>query len=302
MPQRQVVAVWPVLGEAALDVGGATLVQLAAQPVGVRRLRTWEVAQLDRLRQPEISGAASEVRRDRGHGPRAVGDQLGTVPRELGVPGIELGLAREAGANPADERVALRERTTVGRARLRPSGPKRRHDLVEVPATRSGRALHELEPLRQKHAGQRTRRSRRAALERRAVDLHALLITRREPDLEGVRAVGTAHLGLDARDRRARAHHLALVRGPAGARREAEVQPLEQVGLAGTVRAADDVEPGSEFDLRSRVVAEVAQAEMRYEHQTFRRIGITRYMNPPSSPDCIRPGRSGLMSFRIRSS
>ena len=127
--------------------------------------------------------------------------------------------AARPGADAGDERVALRERARVGRARLGARRPQRRDDLVEVRAAQRRRALHQLEPVGQEDAHERPRRRRgrraRAARRRPA----RLLLARREADLERVRAVARPDLGLDARDLLARAHHLALVRRAARARR-----------------------------------------------------------------------------------
>src|SRR5256885_89396 len=101
--------------EAALEVAGAALQQLLAQAVRVARLRTRQVAQLERLRQAELRTAVGEGPRERPHGPRAVGHQLRSVAGQLRVPGVEQVNSRTACTHPGDEGVALSERATVRR-------------------------------------------------------------------------------------------------------------------------------------------------------------------------------------------
>ena len=79
-----------------------------------------------------------------------------------------------ARADAGEQRVALRERARVGRARLGARRPERGHELVEVGAARRRRALHELEPLGQEDADERPRVDRRAGCRQGAVDPQAL--------------------------------------------------------------------------------------------------------------------------------
>jgi hypothetical protein len=109
-----------------------------------------------------------------------------------------------------------------------------------------------------------------------AVGSKALLASTLERHLEQVLAVGGARGQLDAGHRLAVPHHLPLVAGSERASRQAEVKPLEQVGLAGAVRAVEDGHARAELDLEARVVAKVPQADADRLDHTFSLIGITR--------------------------
>ncbi len=89
----------------------------------------------------------------------------------------------------------------------------------------------------------------------------------------------------------------------ARARREplrADVQRLEQVRLAGAVRARHEHEARFEGEVERRVGAKVAERDPG-DDQPARRIGMIRYLK--SSPAAwSRPGRSGLISFSVISS
>lgn len=77
----------------------------------------------------------------------------------------------------------------------------------------------------------------------------------------------------------------------------ADVQGLEQIGLARTVRAGDENEAGLELELEPGVRPEVAERDVG-DDQPARRIGMIRYQNESSPAAVIRPGRNGLISFR----
>ena len=171
------------------------------------------------------------------------------------------------GAQPREQGVALGERLRVRAARRRARRPQRGDEGVEVRAAQRGRALHELEAVGQEDAHKRAHRRVEQALDRRAVDLQALGLPRREADAQLVLAVAVAPADLHARGARVEAHDLALVRRPARAPGAAEVQGLEEVRLARAVRAVDDRQPLAERDVGARVGAEVAQPEAGDEHR-----------------------------------
>ena len=77
----------------------------------------------------------------------------------------------------------------------------------------------------------------------------------------------------------------------------ADVQRLEQVRLAGAVRPGDEDEPRLERELEPGVRPEVAERDLG-DDQPASLIGMIRYQNESSSADVMRPGRSGLISFR----
>jgi hypothetical protein len=129
------------------------------------------------------------------------------------------------------------------------------------------RALDEFEAVGQEHADERTHGRVQETLHGRAVDLEPLRLAGREADAELVRAVAVAAADLDPRRGGVEAHDLALRRRAARAPGAAEVQALEQVGLARPVRPVHDGEPLAQRDVRARVGAEVAQAQASDEHQ-----------------------------------
>ena len=103
------------------------------------------------------------------------------------------------------------------------------------------------------------------AVDRRAVHAQVLRLARLEAHLEPVLAV--VALGRSSATRATVAPRRTSSRsfdGARRARRAAEVERLEQVGLAGAVRARrSTVRPVAELDLRTLVVAEVAQLDAR---------------------------------------
>ena len=98
-------------------------------------------------------------------------------------------------------------------------------------------------------------------LDRRPVDAHRLRLPGREADRQLVQAVLALARENGASRAGAEAHHLALVAGAARAARAAEVQALEQVRLAGPVRAGHDRQPVADLDVGIAIAAEVAQAQ-----------------------------------------
>src|SRR5262249_37073639 len=106
---------------------------------------------------------------------------------------------------------------------------------------------------------------------------------------------------LDARQLGTEAHHLRL-RGRAWrVPQTAEVDHLDQRGLARTVGPDHAHQPSRRSRLHLGVAAKVDAAHCRDPHARparydGRRIGMIRYQNEPSSP-CSNPGRSALISF-----
>ena len=184
---------------------------------------------------------------------------------ELAVPGVEQIGPRCAGADPADQRVSLRQGAGVRRPRARAGGPERHHDAVDVGASAGRSALHQVEPIGQEDADERARRID-PGHQARAVHPDHLLDAGLDAHLQGVQSVLGLDVHLHARHRRPHAHDLARVRGPARLRGEPEVEGLEHVRLAGAVGANHHVEPGPESDLGALVVAEVPQDQARDVH------------------------------------
>src|SRR6266516_4564471 len=102
---------------------------------------------------------------------------------------------------------------------------------------------------------------------------------------------------------RAETHHLCIGAGP---RREAlstDMEGLEQVRLAGAVRARDEDDPGLQLELEPGVGAEIAKRQLADGEpaggrvtgaQPASRIGMMRYQKL-SSCAAISPGLSGLI-------
>src|SRR3954447_12446330 len=217
-------------GEAALQVSGVPVRQLGAQLVGTGRARTRSVRQLGKPRQPELGGKADEGLGQDLAGALALLHQLPPEPGELAIPRVEHP-RRDTVAR--DERVALRERTRVTRAQIRQRRVKRGGELVEMRTPERRSTAHELEALRQEHDCQWPWHIGAEAIDRRPVDTEVLRLAGLEANLEQVCSVLTRDLGLRARELRTQPDELALVRRPAGARGEREVDGLEQVRLAG---------------------------------------------------------------------
>jgi len=136
--------------------------------------------------------------------------------------------------------------------------------------------------------------------ERGAVQTCAARLARVQDDvgLEGPRAVRPRER--DAARVGAEADQLCVA---PRSRREAlgpDVECLEEVGLAGAVRAGDEDDPGLERELEPRIRAEVPERDRADDQaglaQPASRIGMIRYQKL-SSGDTMRPGRSGLMSL-----
>jgi hypothetical protein len=128
-------------------------------------------------------------------------------------------------------------------------------------------ALHELEPLRKEHAHEGTQRDRRQAVDRIPVHTQVLGLAGLKADLDAVLPVVVSEVEHHPRHAlTAAANQLPLVGGARRARRAAEVERLEEIRLARTIRARDDGEPLRELHLRALVVAEVAQLDARDPH------------------------------------
>ena len=130
----------------------------------------------------------------------------------------------------------------VGAAGRGTRRPQRGDELVEVRAAQRGRALHELEPVGEKTLTSGRSATSTQALDGRAVVAHALWArpADAEADSELVRRRRRRdRLSGPAQRARAEAHQLAVVAGAQRAAGAAEVEGLEQVGLAGAVRPVD---------------------------------------------------------------
>ena len=229
-----------VAGEPALEVGLQALGQLGGERLGRRRPSS--AAGRRRPGRPSSpSPSACSAKRGRSSSTAAARSAISAiaVAGELGVPGGQRAAAGAAGADRGDEGVALGERRRVRAARGGARGPQRGDDLVEVRAAQRRRAGHELEPVGQEDGDERPARDVGEPLDRRAVHAQPLRLARLEADAQLVPLAGVLAAELQPRQRRAEAHALALVRGPARAARAGEVDRLQQVRLAGAVAAGD---------------------------------------------------------------
>src|SRR4051812_44699168 len=143
---------------------------------------------------------------------------------------------------------------------------QRRGELVEMGAPQRRPATNQLEPLGQEHDCQGPWHIGAEALDRRAVDAQVLGLTRLEPDLEQVPAILAGDLRLGARQLRTEPNDLALVRGATRARREREVDGLEQIRLAGTIRPENNGEALAKPSLSPLVASEIAESDPCSSH------------------------------------
>ena len=138
-------------------------------------------------------------------------------------------------------------------------------------AAGGGRALHELQSIGQEHAHEWPDLNIQQALDRRAVDAHALDRLRtvgQHPEAHAqlvcVGAVEQAHD--DARGLRPETHELAVVACARGSRGAAVVQRLEEVRLARAVGAVNDGQALAQAGFGAAVRAEVAQLHAEDAH------------------------------------
>ena len=129
--QREVVAVGPVRGEAALEVGVDALGQLGGQLLRSGGARARAVAQLGLAVEAELLSSRDEAIAQQRNGSRAIVAQGDAMARELEVPGGER-RARTAGAHASQQRVALGQRLPIGTTRCRAGRPQRGDELVDV--------------------------------------------------------------------------------------------------------------------------------------------------------------------------
>ena len=130
-----------------------------------------------------------------------------------------------------------------------------------------------------------------------AVEAGPLGLGRAEGDGDGHRHRPAAARQLDAAGGRALADQLHVGARAGREALRADVQRLEEVRLAGAVRPRDENEPRLERELEPGIRPEVAERDLG-DDQPASLIGMIRYQNESSSADVIRPGRSGLISFR----
>ena len=179
--------------------------------------------------------------------------------------------ARRAGrarADAAEQRVALRQRARVG-------GPRRRRGPARArpPPGRGGRAGRRARPSRAR-AARAGRRSPAAARRGRPGCPPRCRRARRRFASPGWKPASSRCVASSSRvsittraTRGAAAHQLALVRRARRRAGAAEVDGLEQVGLAGAVGADHHGQPARQLQLGRLVVAEVAQLEAGDEHR-----------------------------------
>ena len=140
--------------------------------------------------------------------------------------------------------------------------------------------LDQFEPLGQENADQWPRGRRTEVVDRAAVDLDPLGLTRLEADLDAVRSLVVARVRDNTGHGSAPAHQLTLVRRAWRPCRAAEVERLQEVRLAGPVRTGHHRQAVGELECAVLVVAKVTQLDTGEDHgrpaYTFRRIGITR--------------------------
>ncbi len=165
---RELVAVWPVAGEAALEIAGQALAQLGHVLLARRAARErGRYSSATSPLQPELRGARGErlgEQRDRGG---AVGAQLERAGGQLAVPRRRAsrptrgpsGCARAA-------RCAGRARASTACAYPRAAARSRRRTWSRWARRTRGRALDELEPVGQEDAHERAASRRRAAARR----------------------------------------------------------------------------------------------------------------------------------------
>ncbi len=147
----------------------------------------------------------------------------------------------------------------VGAPLSRAQRPERRHDLIQMGTANAGRTLEQLQAIGHEHAQQRTLLDVEQALDGRPVGAHALGLPRLEPNAQLVGVLAIAQLHAHARGTLPEAHQLALVAGARRASGAAEVQRLQQVGLAGAVRSVHDGQALPQRRLGAGVGTEVAQ-------------------------------------------
>jgi hypothetical protein len=250
-----------VAGEPALHVAVDPRGELRGQLLRIRRLRARPVGELRLPVEPDARRVRDEAVAQPLDGLRPVTHQCDAMARQLRVPRRQRATAGTPRPDARDQRVALAERRGVRPPCPRAPGPERRDDLVEVGTAQRRGTEHELEPVRQEHRDQRPRGGVGQPLHGRAVDAQPLRLAGLEADADLVAATVVLRLEHQPRERRAEADDLALVGGAAGAARAGEVDPLEQVGLAGAVAPGDDGQPRPRAQLRLLVGAEVAQLE-----------------------------------------
>ena len=175
---------------------------------------------------------------------------------ELLVPGVEVGRERAAGADAPQQRDALLEGRGVGAAGAGVGGPQAGDRAIDVGAAQGGRALHDVQALRQEHDAREALGEGVRAAHRRAVDGDALRLARRDGDARGRRPAALLALCLDAQEGLAVPDAAHVGRGARRRPDERHVQRLQQARLARAVRAGDEGRAGREAGLQGRVAAE----------------------------------------------
>ncbi len=265
--EHQLVAVRPVAGEAAVEVA-SRCARPARRPAPPRSRRASAAGRSarrrPRARAPRRGSrtappAATRPRRGRRpgrrRGARARDPRRGASSARRGRRGSRPA-ARCAGRAPPCRRGACRRGPATAR---RSPGRRARAAAPGRPSTSSSRS------------GRKTETSGRALASVSLSTVAPSTCSRfaspgSKPDGDPVRVAVALGVELQPRDAGAEAHDLALVAGPARAAGAGEVDRLEQVRLAGPVRARDHGQPRAQPHLRRLVGAEVADGEAGDPH------------------------------------
>ena len=200
------------------------------------------------------------------------------------------GHAPGARANAGQQRVSLGQGAGVGGARRHPRRPDARRR-----AGRDGRGAPTGAPLTSSsRSGMKTltsgRDSRPGGASRSAPSRRRCFGSPgSKPTSSRCSPSSTREVERHPRDRRAAANQLALVGGARRARGAAEVDRLEEIGLAGPVGPADHGQAGRQRDLGTLVVAEVAQLDARHAHDAPLHVQADRHDEVPE-PGALVPG------------
>jgi hypothetical protein len=106
--------------------------------------RAWPVRDRRITVQSKLTAQALERILQGRNGAIAIGHQRNPVRRQLQVPGRKRLATRAAGADPGQQRIALRQRLCVGPPGSHARRPQCGDELVEVTAAQRGRALDQL--------------------------------------------------------------------------------------------------------------------------------------------------------------
>ena len=208
---------------------------------------------------------------------------------------------RSRPGRPLESRVSLRERGRVVRRHRRAGREEAAQGPVEVRPAGGRAALDDREPVGREDERRGLAAELLGRAEPRTVHLRPLALDRRTAQTP-IRS-GAAPRVPSSRIRAAllaEADQLGVGARPRREALRADVQRLEQVRLAGAVRADRQHEARLERELQARVRADVRQ-EDRADDQPASLIGMIRYQKSSPGP-WISPGRSGSIRRRRISS